>query len=196
MNSDATTTLVKTTNSPALARVSNQLALTEKLLTKPEEPFLIPYRRNNNSWFFCDKDQNIVIGGVCEYPKFSDEYKPVNWYIHCGSDWREREDVWQEENLTSTELRLLQNDSVLWMKLMVLNNTSEKTITLISTTDAIVRKGVMDGRETIIIRRKPGTLETVRSWWMRKPSEITVNIGDIVRVKAESDCIREIHPRD
>ena len=32
MNSDATTALVKTANSPALARVSNQLALTDKLL--------------------------------------------------------------------------------------------------------------------------------------------------------------------
>ena len=42
MPDNPTTALVKTAQSPALARVSNQLALTDKLLTKPEEPFLIP----------------------------------------------------------------------------------------------------------------------------------------------------------
>ncbi len=38
-----TTALVKTNQSPALARVSSQLVLTDKLLAEPEEPFLIPY---------------------------------------------------------------------------------------------------------------------------------------------------------
>ena len=60
MNSDATTALVKTANSPALARVSSQLALTDKLLAKPEEPFLIPYRKGDK-WGFCDRNKNIVI---------------------------------------------------------------------------------------------------------------------------------------
>lgn len=55
-----TTALVKTATSPALARVSSQLALTNKLLTKPEEPFLIPYRKGNK-WGFCDRNKNIVI---------------------------------------------------------------------------------------------------------------------------------------
>ncbi len=36
------TALVTISQSPALARVSNQLTLTNKLLAKPEEPFLIP----------------------------------------------------------------------------------------------------------------------------------------------------------
>jgi|GEM_PF-4698326 len=196
MPDSPTTFLVKAASAPVLARVSNQLALTEKLLAKSEEPFLIPYRRNNNSWFFCDKDQNVMITGVREYPKFLDEYKPVNWHIDCGPDWREREDIWQREDLSANESRFLHNDSTLWLELMVLSNTSEKTITLISITDAIIRRGVMDSRETVIIGRKPGTLETVQHWWMRKPLEITVNIGDVVRVKAESDCVHEIHPRD
>ncbi len=58
-----TTALVKTAQSPALARVSNQLSLTDKLLTKPEEPFLIPYRKGNK-WGYCDRDKNIVIDCV------------------------------------------------------------------------------------------------------------------------------------
>lgn len=45
------TALVKTAQSPALARVSSQLALTDKLLAKPEEPFLIPYRKGVSGGF-------------------------------------------------------------------------------------------------------------------------------------------------
>ena len=60
MPENPTTALVKTAQSPALARVSNQLALTDKLLTKPEEPFLIPYRKGDK-WGFCDRNKNIVI---------------------------------------------------------------------------------------------------------------------------------------
>lgn len=60
MPDNPTTALVKTAQSPALARVSNQLALTDKLLTKPEEPFLIPYRKGDK-WGFCDRNKNVVI---------------------------------------------------------------------------------------------------------------------------------------
>ncbi|GAB3640172.1 WG repeat-containing protein [Spirosoma arcticum] len=63
MPENPTTALVKTAQSPALARVSNQLALTDKLLTKPEEPFLIPYRKGDK-WGFCDRNKNIVIDCV------------------------------------------------------------------------------------------------------------------------------------
>ncbi|WP_460913252.1 WG repeat-containing protein [Spirosoma areae] len=34
-----------------------------KLITKPEEPFLIPYRKGNK-WGFCDKDKNILVDCV------------------------------------------------------------------------------------------------------------------------------------
>ena len=64
MPDNPTTSLVKTAQSPTLARVSNQLALTDKLLTKPEEPFLIPYRKGDK-WGFCDRNKNIVID--CEW---------------------------------------------------------------------------------------------------------------------------------
>lgn len=60
MSDNPTTALVKTTPSPALARVSNQLALTDKLLTKPEEPFLIPYRKGTR-WGYCNRNKDIVI---------------------------------------------------------------------------------------------------------------------------------------
>ena len=63
MPDNPTTALVKTAQSPALARVSNQLALMDKLLTKPEEPFLIPYRKGKK-WGFCDRNKNIVIDCV------------------------------------------------------------------------------------------------------------------------------------
>ncbi|WP_020607301.1 WG repeat-containing protein [Spirosoma spitsbergense] len=66
MNSNnPATALVKTTQSLALARVSSQLALTEKLLAKSEEPFLIPYRKGDK-WGFCDRNKNIVIDCVYE----------------------------------------------------------------------------------------------------------------------------------
>lgn len=71
MLENPTTALVKTNQSPALARVSNQLALTDKLLAKPEEPFLIPYRKGNK-WGYCDRSKNIVID--CVY----DEVWPFN----------------------------------------------------------------------------------------------------------------------
>ncbi|SOD80287.1 WG repeat-containing protein [Spirosoma fluviale] len=60
MPENPTTALVKTSQSPALARVSSQLALTDKLLAKPEEPFLIPYRKGSK-WGYCDRNKNIVI---------------------------------------------------------------------------------------------------------------------------------------
>ena len=58
------TALVKTAQSPALARVSDQLALTDKLLTKPEEPFLIPYRKGH-LWGYCDSNGTVII--ECQY---------------------------------------------------------------------------------------------------------------------------------
>lgn len=64
MPDNPTTALVKATSSPALARVSSQIALTDKLLTKSEEPFLIPYRKGDK-WGFCDRNKNIVID--CTY---------------------------------------------------------------------------------------------------------------------------------
>jgi|GEM_PF-4880573 len=61
MPDNPTTALVKAANSPALARVSNQLALTNKLLTKPEEPLLIPFYDQNWLWGYFDKKKNVVI---------------------------------------------------------------------------------------------------------------------------------------
>ena len=72
MADNPTTALVKNAQSPALARVSSQLALTDKLLTKPEEPFLIPYRKGKK-WGFCDRNKNIVIGCIYnEVGQFND----------------------------------------------------------------------------------------------------------------------------
>ena len=67
MPENPTTALIKTVQSPALARVSNQLALTDKLLLRPEEPFLIPYRVSKNGvhydqWGYCDSNKKIHIG--------------------------------------------------------------------------------------------------------------------------------------
>ena len=78
MPNNPTTALVKTVQSPALARVSNQLALTDKLLTKPEEPFLIPYRKGNK-WGFCDRNKNIVIDCVYGEVRFPNEMY-ISWH--------------------------------------------------------------------------------------------------------------------
>lgn len=59
MPDNPTTALVKTAQSPALACVSYQLALTDKLLTKSEEPFLIPYSKGNK-WGYCQMDALAV----------------------------------------------------------------------------------------------------------------------------------------
>ena len=80
MPDNPTTALVKTAQSPALARVSNQLALMDKLLTKPEEPFLIP-NWTGRRWVFCDQDKNIVIDRVYDYPKISNENTRKVWYL-------------------------------------------------------------------------------------------------------------------
>ena len=50
-DSTPATALIKTAQSPALARVSNQLALTNKLLAKSEEPCLILYRKGTSGDF-------------------------------------------------------------------------------------------------------------------------------------------------
>ena len=63
MSENLTTPLIKTNQSPALNRVSSQLALIDKLLAKSEEPFLIPYRKGNK-WGYCDGNKNIVIDCV------------------------------------------------------------------------------------------------------------------------------------
>jgi len=76
MPDNPTTALVKTATFPALARVSSQLALTDKLLAKPEEPFLIPYRKGDK-WGFCDRNKNIVIDCVWDWVEpFSSTYSP------------------------------------------------------------------------------------------------------------------------
>ncbi|MCY7360324.1 MAG: WG repeat-containing protein, partial [Rudanella sp.] len=61
MTENTSTALIKSqTISPALARVSGQLAVTERLLEKPVEPILIPYRKGGK-WGFCDVKGNIKI---------------------------------------------------------------------------------------------------------------------------------------
>ena len=183
-----TTALVKTAQSLALARVSNQLDLTDKLLAKPEEPFLIPYRKGDK-WGFCDLNKNIVIDCVYEYPKFLNEYKPANWYVHYGPDL---EYINWSIDLTANESIPLQNSHPLWQKYMILrfSGRDEKALILVSTNDAIVRKGVIDGRETIIIGCRPG--ETTRLWWTRKPLDAVANVGDVIRTEIEADFIHEI----
>ena len=73
MPDNHTTALVKAIQSPALARVSNQLTLTDKLLTRTLEPFLIPYRKGDK-WGFCDWNKNVIID--CVYDKA--------FYFHKG----------------------------------------------------------------------------------------------------------------
>jgi len=198
MPDNHTTALVKTATSPALARVSSQLALTDKLLAKPEEPFLIPYRREK-SWYFCDKAGNIVIDRVYEYPKFLDEYKPVDWYVYYGKDG---EVVWKQEQLIHSRSNLPQNATSLWTSYVVINTNKDKnTITFKSTSDVIFGKGKLDGRETVIIGRRPCVdIWETQTWWMRKPSYVTIDIYDIFRVKndiVEDDLlINLIVPRD
>ncbi len=65
MPDNPTTSLVKTANSPALARVSNQLALTEKLLAKSEEVILKLCQRDGK-YGFCDQFNNVVIDFLYE----------------------------------------------------------------------------------------------------------------------------------
>lgn len=62
MTENTSTALVKSPSvSPALARVSGQFAVTERLLTvKQVEPILIPYRKGDK-WGYCDVKGNIKI---------------------------------------------------------------------------------------------------------------------------------------
>lgn len=57
MENNTASALVK--SSSALTRVSNQIAITNRLL-EVADPFLIPYRKGNK-WGFCDRDKRIVI---------------------------------------------------------------------------------------------------------------------------------------
>ena len=84
MPDNPTTALVKAAQSPALARVANQLTLTDKLLTKPEEPFLIPYRKGDK-WGYCDRNKNIVID--CIYDFADKFYEDRSWVLIRENDW-------------------------------------------------------------------------------------------------------------
>lgn len=55
----------------ALARVSNQIAITNRLL-EVANPFLIPYRKGDK-WGFCDRDKRIVIECVYDEVDFFSE---------------------------------------------------------------------------------------------------------------------------
>ncbi|MBC7570618.1 MAG: WG repeat-containing protein [Spirosoma sp.] len=93
MPDNPTTALVKTANSPTLARVSNQLALTEKLLAKSEEPFLIPYREGDK-WGFCDRNKNVVIECLYESVEPFQNGLAVVWkYGRCGHIDKKGEEI-------------------------------------------------------------------------------------------------------
>lgn len=63
------TALVK--SNTALTRVSNQLAITNRLL-EVADPFLIPYRKGDK-WGFCDKNKKVIISCLYDSVKpFSD----------------------------------------------------------------------------------------------------------------------------
>lgn len=101
MPENSTTALVKTTQSPALVRVSSQLALTDKLLTKPEEPFLIPYRKKEcygldewgfnsaNYWAFCDKDKNIVLEKYIGVEPFINGLAKIEAFLYYEYDLKD-----------------------------------------------------------------------------------------------------------
>ncbi len=183
---DNLTALVKTAQSPALARVSNQLALTDKLLTKPEESFLIPYRKGNK-WVFCDRNDNVVIDWVYDYPRFSDENISFKWYVHSrDDDWR---GDWENKGFVTDGLvadvdHSTDSDSFVVLKV----NPSKDTLTLVFATDTIARRIVINGREIIII----GCHTEANLYWTRKPSDIIINIGDKIETKAGADLFNEI----
>ena len=110
MPDNHTTALVKASQSPALSRVSNQLTLTNKLLAKPNEPLLIPYRKKSgyaadsggwgfdNYWAFCNEDGQIIFEKFCGVNPFieglaivsdfgrapKELYDPDATYFHYG----------------------------------------------------------------------------------------------------------------
>ena len=193
MPNNPTTALVKTATSPALARVSSQLALTDKLLAKPEEPFLIPYRREK-SWYFCDKAGNIVIDRVYEYPKFLDQYNPVDWYVWVDPNAKYACEI---DPMVCSQSPPQQCD-FLWSNYVAVN-IQEKAITLASASDVIIGEGKLDGRKTVIIGRTPYVKE-LPTWWMRNPTHVTTNVGDTISVEDDffgyDYMINMILPRD
>ncbi len=185
MLKNPTTALVKTARFPALARVSSQLALTDKLLIKPEEPFLIPYRKGNK-WVFYDRNEDILIERVSEYPRFSDEHRPaINWYVY--EDQALREIHWKDEALVTSDITSVR-DNPLDCDAYVILRLSEKTLSVVSTNDVLIRKIKINNREVIIVGcRRESTL-----YWTRKPLTVIIDIGDKITTKIGADFFHEI----
>ncbi len=81
MENNPITALVKSNS--ALVRVSNQIAVTTRLL-EAADPFLIPYRKGDK-WGFCDRDKRIVIDCVYdEVAFFSEGLAAVNFNSKFG----------------------------------------------------------------------------------------------------------------
>lgn len=189
MPNENPTALVKADQSPALARVSNQLALTDKLLTKPEEPFLIPYRKGDK-WGLYDRNKNILIDCVYDYPRFSDENIRVSWYVHSrDDDWTWGN--WETKGLITDDLftdrvSYTNSESAIYIVLKV--NPIKHTLLLVAATDAIVRNTIVNGKKTIII----GSVARANLYWMKKPSTIISNIGDKIEAKVGAEFFHEI----